>query len=175
MSSIDRRDQVEALIAAVSATGVVTDLELDVQNPGLQTLLDYWQEKRGDRPMPARADIDPLEFRGVLPQVLIAEVHHAPLRFRWRLIGTDVTKTLGRDQTGKWFADIYRGDVLTAFNAALELSVVMRRPIRFVGRGGFVAKEHMDYEGVHMPLSDDGETVNMILMAARFGVDTPGP
>ena len=40
----------------------------------LRALYEYWMEKRGDRAMPARADIDPTEIPDLLPIVGLADV-----------------------------------------------------------------------------------------------------
>jgi hypothetical protein len=45
-------------------------------------LYDYWHEKRGTRAMPSRADIDPLELKGVLGWVLLLDVDWSGPRLR---------------------------------------------------------------------------------------------
>jgi hypothetical protein len=41
-------------------------------------------------------------------------------------------------------------------------------PLRWYGTSDFVGKEGQAYEGVCLPLSSDGETVNMILGAVHY-------
>jgi hypothetical protein len=41
-------------------------------------------------------------------------------------------------------------------------------PLRWYGTSDFVGKERQAYEGVCLPLSSDGETVNMILGAVHY-------
>ena len=61
------------------------DPALDLQSPILRELLRYWEGAKAGKPLPARADIDPLEIGpALLPYILIAEVEYEPkLRFRW--------------------------------------------------------------------------------------------
>ena len=58
-------------------------------DPRLKRLLDYWEGKRGDRAMPARADIDPTTLgKDLLPWIALTEVIDGGARFRFRLCGT---------------------------------------------------------------------------------------
>ena len=41
-------------------------------------------------------------------------------------------------------------------------------PLRWYGTSDFVGKERQAYEGVWLPLSSDGETVDMILSAVYY-------
>ena len=40
-----------------------------LRSAGLRGLLEYWEGRRGERRMPARADIDPAEFRPLIGRV----------------------------------------------------------------------------------------------------------
>jgi hypothetical protein len=59
-----------------------------IVDPLLQRLYDYWQERRSPRSMPSRSDIDPVDMRFILGNLLLVDVLAAPLRFRIRLHGT---------------------------------------------------------------------------------------
>src|SRR5215467_5972175 len=63
-----------------------------IQSEMLRRLHDYWDAKRGDRLFPARRDLDPLEFGFALGHVVLVEVTRPPLRFRFRLVGTEVVR-----------------------------------------------------------------------------------
>ncbi|SLN45561.1 PAS domain-containing protein [Oceanibacterium hippocampi] len=78
------------------------DPDLQIANPILALGLDAWRSLCGARPMPAPKDIDPLMLpRAILPHVLLLDIEQGPpARFRWRLIGTHITQTLGRDCSG---------------------------------------------------------------------------
>ena len=129
----------------------------------LRTLRDYWLRARGKRAMPARRDIDPLDVPRLLPYLVLTEVHHAPLRFRYRLIGTAVTELAGRDATGRWLdAELYGENserMLEAFRhcVAERAPVARREPIRFGD------KEWLVIEALMLPLGVTDDRVVMVL------------
>ena len=73
---------------------------------------DYWVSLRGDRTMPARTDVEPLHIPPeFLPNLMLIDVLHAPRRYRYRLIGTQVVAASGEDRTGPDFRErrLYQG------------------------------------------------------------------
>jgi hypothetical protein len=89
----------------------VIDPELG-DNPRFRHLLAYWQAKRGDRALPLRRDIDPLELREHLGSLNIIECLPGLADFRYRLIGTNIAAAYGRDSTGKTVRELYAADDL---------------------------------------------------------------
>lgn len=88
---------------------------------------------------------------------------------RWRLIRTHITGATGRDNSGVHFDEAYAGalrdDVIGVYNSrVLEL----RRPVRHLGCPTFAGKDFASYESVHLPLSSDGATIDMILIGFVF-------
>ena len=143
---------------------VRVDETLRFGDPSLRELLAFWERKRGTRRMPNRADIDPpFELREHLANLVLIEVHHDPLRMRYRLIGTEITGAMGRDSTGKWYHDIYPPELLAQITESFAWIVRERRPLRSYGQAFYVDKSMYDYEIVNLPLSSDGETVDMVL------------
>ena len=47
----------------------------------LLALHEYWTRKRGDRRMPTRADLDPLDMIPLLPNLFLVNVRPRPLDF----------------------------------------------------------------------------------------------
>jgi hypothetical protein len=76
------------------------------QNPILSDLWQYWQRKRAGRPMPSRADIEPMEIPVVLPYVLLVE-RSEDGRFRYRLAGTAVVDAYGMELTGRYVDEVF--------------------------------------------------------------------
>lgn len=141
-----------------------------VSQPRLRRLLDYWQARRGDRPMPGRADIDPLDFPWLLGNVSLVDVvpdGRGGRRYRLRLVGTHVTRRFGYDGTGKWLDEIlgpeHRAHVQAAFDD------VVRQRIPMVERLDMLIDGRLhDYEILRLPLASDGQTVDILLLAADF-------
>lgn len=118
--------------------------------------------------MPRRADIDPIEIPSLLPHVSLISVEHTPFRLFYRLIGTHITEAVGRDSTGRYFGEVYEGEILTNMVRRFSTVVQSKTPARFMARAIFAGKDYRHYETVHLPLSDDGQTVNMILAGVQF-------
>ncbi|MGH6891449.1 MAG: PAS domain-containing protein [Dongiaceae bacterium] len=90
------------------------------QRPTAASRLRYWAKQRGDRAMPTRRDIDPLDLRSCLGCVCLVEVLREPeLRFLFRLDGSCIAQITGFDLTGKFADEIpdaaYREYVLAIY------------------------------------------------------------
>lgn len=132
----------------------------------VRQILEYWQFKCRGRKMPARADLDPLEMRGALNQMVMIEIHRDPLRFRTRLVGSDQGKKRGFDFTANWLDELpegYRKVVLPRAEAVAARGEAVRSRIRKEMDGRF-----FDYETVWLPLGPDGKNATMIMVVQEF-------
>lgn len=132
-------------------------------SPVLRKLRDYWLGLRGERAMPARADIDPLHIPALLPQVVLVDVIGAPPVFRYRLIGTDVVEMANRDATGRALDESLYGANTERMLLAYRETVADCSPKAVREIVHFVAKDWVTIEVLLLPLSNDGHTVTMIL------------
>lgn len=130
--------------------------------------LDYWIKIRGTRPMPSRADLDPLDIRKLLPNVLLIDVAHNPLDFRYRLIGTKIVSQLNNDHTGKWMSEIPHqkppSKIWSSCETVVTEKIPMTTEVPYEGRN----KDFSVSEDIVMPLSGDGVTVNMLFVVVDF-------
>ena len=69
-------------------------------------LYAYWEERRGQRPAPERADIEPGAIRQVLSDTFILELDAADSH-SFRLAGTRVCALFGRELKGESFVDLW--------------------------------------------------------------------
>jgi len=146
-------------------------LELTKADPRLIKLFEYWGTRAGanGRPMPARAQIDPLDLEFVLGSVALVDVvqepEGGPARFRYRLFGTGYTFYHGRDMTGKWVDEVadasFRDDLLTVYTFA-----VLEKRVRFYAYDYVIDAQRHRFNAGLFPLSDDGETVDRVLTCA---------
>lgn len=134
----------------------------------LRRLLGYWSEKRGSRRAPTRGDLDPLEIPDLLPIVNLIDVLHDPLRFRHRLIGTQVVEVLNRDATGQYVDETLYGSATAEILASLERLTTECRPFRRRSVPSWNGQEWLAHESVELPLVDDDGRVVMILRANSF-------
>jgi hypothetical protein len=144
------------------------DPALSIEAPVLQQLYAYWNNK-SKLQRPRRSDIDPLEIGVDIPNVVLLDIAHDPLRFRWRLLGSCIVDATGRNATGKRFEDFYPHPVLADVMRVFSRSALTGLPIRHVGTGRFADRDYLAYESVHLPLFDaDGRNVEMIIGGLHF-------
>lgn len=144
------------------------DDDLVCTDPAARELLAYWEGKKAGRRLPSRKDIDPFEIKGLLRNVLLIDVEHDPLRLKYRLIGTGITTAMGRDSTGKYYDEIYSKKLLSGIYASFEWMFQNYRPLRTHGEAFYPDRNFYKYETLNLPLSSDGETINMILAGLYF-------
>ena len=139
------------------------DPELKFHDPHPLELLDYWNAKRGARAMPSRADVDPVELKAHLGSLVLIDVEHDPFRLRYRLIGEKITRAMARDNSGRYYDEIYSEALLGSIYKSFEWILAHKAPLRSFGEAFYPDKNHYRYEIINLPLSDDGEVVNMVL------------
>ena len=136
----------------------------------LQSAYDYWNQKRGDRPMPARRDLDPVDIPRLLPFIILVDVLSCdPLDLRYRLIGTAVRDRIRIDLTHQRLQDIPgqgAGSVVweTRARCVETCAPVYDEQTPYVGPSEYVRRVRQ----VHLPLSSDGRKVDMILTVVDF-------
>jgi hypothetical protein len=69
-------------------------------------LYAYWQELRGRRPAPERAEIEPAAIRGILSETFILALDR-PARYPFRLAGTRVCALFDRELKGTPFLELW--------------------------------------------------------------------
>ncbi|WP_428248872.1 PAS domain-containing protein [Ferrovibrio sp.] len=147
----------------------VTAETLGVVNPDLCRLLAYWQRQRGDRAMPTRADIDPLDFRYMLGSIVLVDVEPAggDYRYRFRLVGVNVVEHAGNDLTGHYIEDYPGQEFATKLRESYTALVAGKVPRR-VQRREFNDGRFYEMEALLLPLGAGGN-VTMIMVALAFG------
>jgi hypothetical protein len=129
----------------------------------IHRLHEYWQSKRPPgQPFAYRNDIDPADLRDLLSLLTIVDVEHAPLRFRYRLVGTRVVEYNHQEFTGQYLGEIgWQEEAMLL--GAYEKVVIDRRPnygfYAWDLRSGGVGR----CEFGMFPLTHDGETIHQVL------------
>ncbi len=140
---------------------------IDECRPELQELHGLWQDLRAGRAMPARRDFDPALVPRLLPNMFLVDVMAgAPpeRRFRVRLQGTAQVAYHGADWTGSHIHQMTDRQSADQLCAVGEQIVADRTPWMSAGRLYWIpSKPFYNFESILLPLSNDGETVNMIL------------
>ena len=138
------------------------DLAAEIREPRLQRLFAYWCAARRGRPMPARRDLDPLDFPYALGYVMLVDVLREPLRFRVRLHGSEITQRVHYDLTGKLLDDIPDPEYRRYAIKRCRALVAAARPLRLEQDRELDGRIHR-YEALWLPLSDDQVRVTMLM------------
>jgi hypothetical protein len=77
-----------------------------MKHASTRAVFDYWNRKRGIRPAPERADIDPTEIRHALSDTFMLAADFVD-QLRFRLAGTRVCALFGREIKGEAFAALW--------------------------------------------------------------------
>jgi hypothetical protein len=142
--------------------GPIPESELD---PRLKALLDYWRGKCSPGQLPARADIDPLELRGLLGNINLIEVVQqadSSRRFRYRLFGTEFVFYHGGDLTGQWVDEIgnpvYRQQLVGLYEHVVATGATPMLSYDYI----LDSRRHR-FQAVILPLASNGREIDMIL------------
>ena len=77
-----------------------------MKHQSTRAVFDYWNKKRGTRPAPERANIDPSEIRHALSDTFMLAADFVD-QLRFRLAGTRVCALFGREIKGEAFAALW--------------------------------------------------------------------
>ncbi|HVM83967.1 MAG TPA: PAS domain-containing protein [Candidatus Binatia bacterium] len=126
----------------------------------VRQLYDYWTRIRGERIMPKRQDVDPVEIWPLLPYIHLSEWHHQPDGVFFRIAGTELVATAGHEFRGRWLSDILPKEPDLEQIMSLYYRVVATR-VPIFGRTDSSEKRLgvEFFEWVLCPLSEDGKNV----------------
>jgi len=147
-------------------TSVAPDLELN--DARLRRLLDYWHGKRGDRPFPTKAEIDPVEFRYILGYVTLVDVEQAPRRCRFRLDGSILVELSGTDYTGRYLDELPGAEYVAFIKETYDRVVDSGEPHRY-RKDGLFDQQQFSEETIILPIGDTPPKVDMLVVAVIPG------
>jgi len=128
-----------------------------------EELFGYWAGlKKADR-LPGRRDIDPADFKRLLPTVSLTDVLGEPQDYRLRLAGTGLYGVYGGEITGKRLSDIYNTAAADYWRVELGKVVAEKRPAVGLHSLAWRGASHLSILWLRLPLASDGEQVDMIL------------
>jgi hypothetical protein len=134
----------------------------------LRNLHDYWNARRGVRLMPARGDLDPVDLKPMLPMLILIDVVPDARRYAYRLVGTREVEMRGSDPTGKAVQDGYYAESPEETAQYLDRVVRTRQPVLYRGTYQPLSTRTQREDVLFLPLSTDGETVNMIMILGHI-------
>jgi len=134
----------------------------------------YWDGKRGERRMPSRADIDPIDLKPFLPSIMLVDVVPDERLYVYRLVGTREVRLRGCDPTGGTVAAHYFGSSAREAMRNYDRVVSSGQPWLDAGACLSADQRFLDLEALFLPLSSDGAEVDKILVyTVQRAVDLP--
>jgi hypothetical protein len=138
------------------------DLAHQIGEPRLARLYAYWLSRKGARRFPARRDLDPVDLRYVLGHLLLIDVLRDPLRFRFRLHGSQIVSRVQYDMTGKFVEDMPDPDYRDYVIRRCTGLIVSAEPLS-LRRDRTLDGKPYSYEALWLPFSEDGNEITMLL------------
>jgi hypothetical protein len=161
----DQGDPLEPRAGDVAAWS--PDLLADCHS-SLRDLYHYWNERRGARSMPARSDIDPIDLKAVLPLLMLIDVVPDERRYVYRLVGTREVEMRGSDPTGRPIKDAFYAESAEESTWYLDHVARTREPVLYRGIYQPLSTRTQREDVLFLPLSKDGETVNMVMVLGHI-------
>jgi hypothetical protein len=140
-----------------------------MSEPSWHDLLTTWRADRIGVRLPSRSDIDPpIEVPQLLPNLMLIDV--LPAGFRLRLVGSELVRRAGADNTGELLdPDRVEGVGLPTFVGFLTTIMAVRDPILYRASPGERSKSRAT--GLLLPLCDRTGKVQMILGGLLYEID----
>jgi hypothetical protein len=137
------------------------------EEPILLALFNYWDRKRAGKDVADRRDIDPIDMPpSLLPHLALIEICDDS-RLKLRLVGTEVVRQYGRDNTGKFADERLKGDYLAYVNALYVELRAKRLPILTESLFRH-ANSHLETTRLMLPLTRGGTEIRMVLLGQVF-------
>ncbi|MFD2264865.1 PAS domain-containing protein [Lacibacterium aquatile] len=134
-------------------------------------LLRHWRQRAEavGRLMPSRKDMHPEELPVDLPSVLLVDVLTGSPRYRYRLVGTREVEARGFNPTGHAVETHFYGAPLATVLRLYDTVVARRAPLHMeypIPVRRFAAA--LEHANLYLPLSRDGEAVDMIMVYSDY-------
>lgn len=134
----------------------------DLHSQRVRAFDAIWRAKAGTRPCPSRSDIDPTEFKPLLPYFILVDIEYEPFRVRYRLCGSLVA-AYDEELTNRYLdeARFSPSDECELIARSYQHACMTRQPVYC--RGVTHSPKtllRLSYEGGIWPLSSDGAVVD---------------
>ena len=135
-----------------------------MRHPSIKQLFDYWNERRGRRPAPDRADIEPGAIRRVLADTFILSFDPRA-GHPFRIAGTRICAAFGRELKNESFIDLWAPDCRRQVRDLLNVIANETVGVVASARGTSSAETAHDVELLVLPLLHRGRSNARILGA----------
>ncbi len=120
-------------VTSDTAENQTSDMLPEQADEHLKWAVGYWDEHRSRRAMPARNDVDPMDFPKLLPTTYLLE-RTSDHDFTVRVAGTRFREVYGREVTGEKISSFIPTDTGRDFHQDVELCCKHIGPVYREGR-----------------------------------------
>jgi hypothetical protein len=147
-----------------SARRVLASREIEtITSDKVRELHGWWSLNAARSGVPDRGDFDPTAFARLLPNMLISEIHHAPFRIRYRLIGTKVADVLNVDFTGHYLDELIETGSDTPWMDHYRQAYANRQPVMGQVTEPTTAGDTFTFEFGIFPVTAGGPDIRQFL------------
>ncbi len=143
----------------------------------IRRLYDHWRAVHpASGGLPGRQHVDPAAIPELLPWLWMLDVERDPLRFRYRLVGTEQVSAMGADMTGRYLDEAHPR-FLTSLTYPDYVAAAERAEIRY-HRGPptfHINKDYVLIERLLLPLAGDGSEIDKLLAITVYHRRPDGP
>jgi hypothetical protein len=146
------------------------DFREQLGDPDLVRFYDFWVRLCGDRTMPSRKDLDPLQISPeFLPNLMLIDVLREPRRYRYRLVGTHIVSASGEDRTGRTFENVGFFKIHPAIIEQYDSVVDTGKPLHSLEPfTNFKTGSSYNVDRLLRPLSSDDRLVDTLIVLFHF-------
>jgi hypothetical protein len=135
----------------------------DRLEPDLERVRAYWNSlKRGENNIPFWDDVKPSTHAPLADHIMMIEAFENPVRFRFDLVGEDVTRRYGAAIAGRFTDEVDPHPPIDGLTEQCQATIERRAPTYFHHTEGGTS-----YSRLILPLWGNGY-IEMLLGAARF-------
>jgi hypothetical protein len=131
--------------------------------PRIDRLKAYWEERRGNLPVPLRRDIDPTDLKDLLPYIIISELQRNPFRVRYRLGGAAVNEALGYNIAGRFLDEMDVAGGQDTWTGIYKRAMESARPVFGCTVATLSNVTMFNCEFAVFPISQSGDLVDQCL------------
>lgn len=141
----------------------------EIRSDLVQEFHQHWLRLSHGGRLPSRADIDPANFKRILPNIILAEIEPLPFRVHYRLCGTRVAEFCG-NLTGRYLDELDGADLWTTsiYTRQYQIAVGQRRPVfSYDWMEGAAGGRNYFQTGI-WPLASDGINPDMCIAVEDY-------
>jgi hypothetical protein len=134
-------------------------------HPLTRQFYDYWLAIAPPGRLPGRQHVEPEKMTAWLSRLWLLDIFRDPLRFRCRLAGSEMVRSIGREVTGAWLEDVHPQSVFNpSSRARFRILAELGRPTWRRGIPRWARQpDYRIVESCLVPLAADGHTPDKVM------------